>query len=90
MPDPLTASLDEIRERNARAEGRDGDAALWIGAMARIVGEDVPRLLAALDAVLAAHCEANDAPGHCWECGFKLPCPTLQAITRALTGGTDG
>lgn len=54
MPDDLIASgLALVRERQARASAREGDAALWIGAMGRLADEDVPRLLAAVDEVLA-------------------------------------
>lgn len=46
--------------------------------------EDVPRLVAAVEAVLAIHC---DEDGDCDVCEpLAWPCPTVRAITAALAG----
>ena len=56
--------------------------------------EDIPKLLAALEAVLGLHSEYQDEPDewtHCVCCSdpvagiyFHYPCSTVTAITKAL------
>lgn len=76
----LTAELAAIKERVADPFTSAARSA-----------EDVPRLVKALEAVLAEHHEAFTEPGFCAGCGFALPCATIRAITSALTGtGADG
>ena len=56
---------------------------------------DVPRLVAALRAVLDLHrpmteSEANSLDldaGDCFDCWQETPCDTVKAITEALGGG---
>jgi hypothetical protein len=87
-PDPtdLTAALAGIRERRAsRAKHAPG-----LGAPAA----DFDRLLGAVEAVLKEHQPVNRGEGLepiCSAChrGF-WPCPTVQAITAALTGKEPG
>ncbi len=89
-PDPLSAELDGIRDRSDRAAYRHAEMHGL-----RDSARDVPRLLAALDAVLKAH---RNADGRCAWCRGqdgerqKWPCGEYLTITRALTGegGTDG
>src|SRR6185437_6420897 len=52
-PDAAAAYLAEVRTHASRATAPDADAAERIGAAARIVAEDVPRLLAAVTEALA-------------------------------------
>lgn len=60
MPDttpssPASAALDEIKERaRVAADDKQDGVALWIGALGASQ-EDVPRLVAAIEAVLAPH-----------------------------------
>ena len=89
MPD-LTAALDEIRNRHESLSLPFG----YLPQSIMLSQADVPRLLAAVDAVLALHKPAGETgvdelwctewPGHgpivMW------PCPTYLAISRALTG----
>jgi hypothetical protein len=85
MSDPLTAAFDEIMERYAKAEtGIASNPVVYIDS-----ADDVPRLLAALDAVLKHH-PVLSAVGYCETCARPYPCAEVQDITRALTGGTDG
>jgi hypothetical protein len=51
---------------------------------------DVRRLVKTVEAVLAEHHEALTEPGFCAGCGFTLPCATMRAITRELTGKGNG
>ena len=85
--DPLSAALEEIRERNEQLRSRYG----YVGGLLALAKaeNDVPRLLAVLDVVLAAH---RNADGRCAWCRNqdgqrqKWPCGEYLAITRALTG----
>jgi hypothetical protein len=45
--------------------------------------------LNALDAVLAEHRRDHHKTPFCEGCDFTWPCPTVQAITRELTGGGE-
>lgn len=47
---------------------------------------DVPRLVAAVEAVLELHVPVSDDPGFCGECGHSFPCWTRRKIERELTG----
>jgi len=84
--------LEETRERYAKAApGIASNPVVYIDS-----ADDVPRLLAALDAVLKLHTEAviecKPRPFHyCSRCSGHpaWPCPTVQAITRELTGGRE-
>lgn len=84
--------LAQIRERLATAPDKN-----FIGRAAaemQLLGTDLPRLLAALDGVLALHsidqheCECGEVHGpYCSECvGESWPCPTVAAVTTALEG----
>lgn len=102
--DRLSSALEEIRERQkAAAEFPLAEFAAFHGPDTKTIGGwiaasalDVPRLVAALDAVLAEHRQhvtSNfPAPGICSHERLPWPCPTVRAITRALLGGkkTDG
>ena len=101
MPDAdnLTSALDAIRDRRARSTScvsardlPDGDNRSAASAA------DVPRLLAAVDAVLAIHKVTETANGHsaCVPCSREEgmlvspgSCSIRRAISRELTGGTD-
>jgi hypothetical protein len=90
--DDVTAALAAIRERAAHA-----DRALKFGGSFRVTARsqaDVPRLVAAVEAVLKEHQPVNRGEGLepiCSTChrGF-WPCPTVQAITAALSGEEAG
>jgi hypothetical protein len=94
MPDdPLSSALGEIRERSERPLGPSAMALpISIPAVQGLLesAADVPRLLAALDAVLKAH---RNADGRCAWCRNpdgqrqKWPCGEYLVITRELTGG---
>ncbi len=78
--DDLTAILEEIQERYERA----------VSGTCSNGTSSVPRLIAALGAVLELHQRVDrgdDLPPICGTChkGF-WPCPTYLAITRKLTG----
>lgn len=85
--DPISAALDPIRDRIRKAEdagmSRDLDGVIYTHGLMTGTSR---RLLGALEAVLAEHCQAVSEPGWCQECGFTWPCSTVEAITRALTG----
>lgn len=99
--DSLAAELDPIRQRRAKAVDRGGDAAEWLGAAYRLADEDVPRLLAAVDAVLKlhhrlhpeAHCEECRKAPYCGHCGSPWPCRDYEdlrsAVLAELTGKGD-
>ena len=97
MSDDPAAALDGIRG-HAEWFREAGSVAASIAAPRS--ARDVPRLLAALDEVLKLHHEDQGDCDHCWECeklygeavGVSWPCPTVQAISRALQGeeSTDG
>jgi hypothetical protein len=88
--DPATAILAGIRERAEYAkEYMQGDPM-------PLSLDDVPRLLAAVEAVLKEHQPVNRGEGLepiCGTChrGF-WPCSTYEAITRKLSGkdSSDG
>ena len=101
MPDTdLTAVLAEIRLRGYR-NGASGAMAARLSDCADL---DVPRLLAAVDAVLAHHQpQPGMFPPTCFACAAWdedaeetveacWPCPTYLAISRALLGpeGPEG
>jgi len=97
--DNLTARLQEIR---ARAEDRTLKPSQY-GYLDQIEAtrksaNDVPTLLAALEAVVAVHvprvrhegwdnCEFCDPHDTCSGCGKSWPCPTITAITDAMGAG---
>jgi hypothetical protein len=95
MADDLAAPLAEIEERARLAKA-------WGLLKPRVVAEsalDVPRLLAALEAVLELHQRIPDQrgiadgpprPPICSGCRIAWPCQEYEAITAALTGkGAD-
>lgn len=51
-----------------------------------------PRLLAAVEAVLALHVRDHQRVPLCEGCDYRWPCPTREAISRELLGEgqTDG
>lgn len=81
--DPLAAELAAIRERERLSREQGHLRSL----------EDTGRLLAAVEAVLELH-QLMVLDGPVTVCDYCMghpvwPCPTREAITRALTGGTD-
>jgi hypothetical protein len=104
MSDRVSAELAAIRERRGHLQKPGIGLELMLHGL--VSAEDVPRLLAAVEAVLAGHkliTETIPAMGTTWKfcahCGIKpggpgasWPCPTVAAIERALTGedGSDG
>ena len=82
--DPVAAELAAIGERWEALSHRYG----YVGGLLAPKA-DVPRLLAALEAVLKLHSPIPDGPEWCRECGHSFPCWTRRVISRALTGGTD-
>lgn len=85
-PDPVTAALEEMRERSAKAMlGFSSNPGTYIDS-----ANDVPSLLAAVEAVLKlADTWAAGRPGEIGPgfnatraCGRRI----REAITRALTG----
>jgi hypothetical protein len=97
VADALAAELAAIRERLAACKGGlSSDLCVYFAS-----GEDVPRLLAAVEAALEVHAPTAlhrpseaDGPRICRACVDPAddtlfapwPCPTVQAITRALLG----
>lgn len=88
-PDPAAAELERIRERNEHLRTRYGH----VGGLMALAGakDDVPHLVAAVEAALAPHRGITDGDYPeslpvCEEDGEFWPCPTVQAITSALTG----
>jgi hypothetical protein len=73
----MTTDLGEDWEQDTRAN-------LSFIASART---DVPRLLSALDKVLALHRRGRVVPTLCVEDGQRYPCPTVTAVVAALKGG---
>ena len=49
-------------------------------------GDRTPRLLAALETVLAEHKRDPSETGWCAGCSFAWPCVTVRAISAALLG----
>lgn len=91
MPDadPVAAYLDQIRERyNAGADFPLAGTAKDITDSS----DDVPRLLTALDGVLALHHRDHKRVPFCDYCQDWWPCRTARAISAALLGEevTDG
>lgn len=107
--DPLAAELAAIRERFDSLAARyplaemaapDRDGLKTHGGHIATSVLDVPRLLAAVEALLAGHqlvTETIPVMGTTWtycaHCGIKpggpaasWPCPTVAAVQRALTG----
>ena len=83
--DRVAARLAEILER-ARIAGDDSAVATDEDIFRS--SEDVPALLAAVEAVLALHSAdaAEPPPELCKSDPFAWPCPTYRAIARALLG----
>jgi hypothetical protein len=100
MPDDtLPAALDEIRELVSERDKLVACAAVAAVSVAEFnaaqdrLAERVPRLLAALDEVLKLHHRIPPRPvsqrnfDSCRICrNYRWPCPTIQAISRALLG----
>ena len=95
MPDGPAAELARIAERHEHMRTRYGN----VGGLLALAGakDDMPRALAALKAVLKLHQGITDGDypeslALCDECGEWAPCPTVRAITAALTGkeASDG
>ena len=102
MPDELAAALDDIRERVRAQEALVASMAVATVSLPEFnAGQDrlaqcVPRLLAALDAVLAEHqMQPGMFPPECRVCATGdndfgdliaeiWPCTTVQAIAAAL------
>lgn len=97
--DPLTAALEEIRELAskrdetlawvARASADDGELDAAAGAFEVVqdkLAARVPRLLAAIYAVLKLHRRDHHKTPFCEECGHVWPCSTYRVTTRELTG----
>lgn len=91
------SGLEELRRLRQRAAIAERSV---VGAL-RLARNDVPRILDALDAVMALHvpypegCEWPGVPGECSGCRTEedmccgdhtWPCPTVAAITKALEG----
>ncbi|HEY2090151.1 MAG TPA: hypothetical protein VGH54_29535 [Mycobacterium sp.] len=82
------AALAKIRGRGYRRDAGVAEAARLSDSAA----VDVPRLLAALEAVLKLHegreCKNCEPGAHrrCRLCDGDWPCSTYNAITRAITG----
>ena len=91
-PDRVAATLAGIRERNEQLRHRYG----YVGGLLALADakDDVPRLLAAVDAALGHHVPAvieDGAPPvypfrYCKTCSGHpaWPCPEVAAITTAL------
>ena len=92
--DAVTAYLDEIRGRGYH----NGETGAMAHRLSDAAAEDVPRLLAAIEGVLAEHRPEDSGQRigseaeWCESCGYCWPCSTVRAISRALLGegGTDG
>jgi hypothetical protein len=87
-PDPLAAELTAIEQRHEELRSRYGHVGgLLVLAKAQ---NDVPRLLAAVEAVLALHRRANGWRSVCRTCCnaagemVRWPCSTYLAVTREL------
>ena len=90
-------SLAELDAIKARARQAPGDYTKGFAELS-----DVPRLVAALEAVMELHKEVGNAGIDGCECGCggyepwcscgqgDYPCPTVTAITRALEGEPNG
>jgi len=74
----VAAYLNEVRKRSRWRSSADEIAAP--GATAIGSARDVPRLLAAVEAVLAEH------PSEYHNCTDAYPCPTYTVISRELLG----
>jgi hypothetical protein len=91
LSDDPAPALAGIREHNERVIALCGMAPAVVRQLAE---HDVPRLVAAVEAVLKEHQPVNrgdDLEPICGTChrGF-WPCPTYRAITAALTGEEPG
>jgi len=91
--DDLAATLAGIREHNERVIALCGMAPAVVRQLAE---HDVPRLLAAIDAVLELHQPVDYVTGaQCKGCATHVtfawwPCPTVLAITGEVTGQEAG
>lgn len=82
--------LDAIKSRAAvvRAKKDNCEATYSeFAAIIRLANFDAPALVSAVEAVLALHYLDMDEE-HCADCSYNWPCPTVEAIRRAL--GEDG
>ena len=99
-PTDPPATLTGIRERIALVAAADLDATALndvYAAMVRLARDDSAVLLAAVEAVLNLHQQADRGAGaRCKGCATHVtftpwPCPTYRAITTALAGtGEEG
>jgi hypothetical protein len=83
-------ALEEIRERDKLAWGRDG-ALMELGAILK-GKDDVPHLLAAVEAALKQHEEFDGTCSGCTDAygdPAAWPCEEYRAITVALTRQDD-
>jgi hypothetical protein len=95
MPDDLTAILDHVRD-GAESEivHPDDECGIRLGGFC--VPHAAVRLLAAVEAALKVHQPVDRGTGaQCKGCATHVtftqwPCPTVRAITAALTEGEDG
>ena len=95
MTDALAAELAAIRDRNEATGRRDtADVAVVLGRHAQSAA-DVPRLLAAVEAALAAHrlteavrycapCMAHDGPH---SIGWRMKCPDCVKVSYTGCAG---
>jgi hypothetical protein len=82
--DPVAAYLAGVRRRSRWRSNADEIAAP--GATAIDSARDIPPLLAAVGAVLALHRRDHRKVPLCESCDYRWPCPTAQAVSRALLG----
>jgi hypothetical protein len=90
-PGDSATTLEQIRRRQAIAASAPGATSAHgdhYRALAELACQDVPRLLAAVEAVLKLHYR-KQVPV-CETCRVRWPCPTVGAITAALTGKEAG
>jgi len=84
--DRVTAALDEIRERSNRPIPRAGSLPISHDGVRTLMESagDVPRLLAALAALLADH--RSNGRNLCAGCADVWPCRDYEIISAALLG----
>lgn len=83
MDDRLTAELEAIRERNEHMRTRYG----YVGGLVALAGakDDVPRLLAALDAVLKLHARP-EKPTRSYELDLRCDAHRHARISHIRAG----
>lgn len=88
---PAAAYLAEVRKRHALVMMTDPDPVLFSGrffATQQLACADSARLLAAVEAVLKAHCPEPSwgylGEQQCESCGQQWPCATRQLVSREL------